>query len=99
MEKELQLFLGKLDKRFDKIDHRIELLESKLDQRFDNVDHGIDGLSRLSKNEFEKVHDQMEQFDNRLKGTTRRIDDLDQNKASISSFQALDERLENLETN
>jgi len=59
----VQLFLEKfnlIDKRFDRLEGKIEFMENKFEKRFDDLDRRLDTVEAISKESLYKVNSLIE---------------------------------------
>jgi len=70
----IKTILEQIDKRFDAVDKRFEILLEEMNRRFDAVDKRFEILQEEMNRRFEAVDKRFEAVDKRFEGLTRRLD-------------------------
>jgi len=70
----IKTILEQMDKRFEAVDKRFEVLQKKMDRRFEAIDKRFELLQNEMNIRFDAVDKRFEASDKRFEALTRRID-------------------------
>jgi len=72
---DIRLLIHQMDKRFEQIDKRLDMMQHQMDKRFEQIDKRLDMMQHQMDKRFEQVDKRFEQIDKRLDMMQREIEE------------------------